>query len=121
MHGKRRAQEPLDAISCNALAVLFPHADRHGELLCGKIDERERLRIRPFPCPKYRGDLFFLFQPQIFHGVALRGDVLSALVSSSLEHLSAARGRHSLAEAVNLASLSLLGLIRSFHDPFSLY
>ena len=51
----------------------------------------------------------------------LSGNVLSALVSSSLEHLSSRGRRHSLAEAVHLALLSLLGLIRPFHGNFSYF
>ena len=51
----------------------------------------------------------------------LCGNVLSALVSSSFKGFSAALRLHSLAEAVNLASLSLFGLIRSFHNNNSLY
>ena len=43
------------------------------------------------------------------------GNVLSALVSSSLERLSSALRRHTLSESVHLASLTLLGLIRSLH------
>ena len=43
------------------------------------------------------------------------GNVLSALVSSSLERVSAALGLHALTESVHLASLALLGLIRSLH------
>ena len=46
--------------------------------------------------------------------------MLSALVSSSLQRLSSALRLHSLTKAVYLASLSLLGLIRSFHDIVSL-
>ena len=48
------------------------------------------------------------------------GNVLSALVSSSLERLSSALRRHTLSESVHLASLTLLGLIRSLHiiTPF---
>ena len=45
----------------------------------------------------------------------LCGNVLSALVSAALQYVSAALGRHSLAESVDLASLSLLGLIGSLH------
>ena len=39
----------------------------------------------------------------------------AALSASSLENLSSVSGSHSLSEAVNLASLSLLGLICSKH------
>ena len=61
--------------------------------------------------------ILLLFEAQIMHIRPMSsGNVLSALVSSSFEHLSAAGRRHSLTEAVHLALLSLLGLIRPFHD-----
>ena len=41
--------------------------------------------------------------------------MLSALVSSSLEHVPSRLACHSLAEAVHLASLSLFGLVSPFH------
>lgn len=41
---------------------------------------------------------------------------LSAFCSTSLQHLSACGGRHSLTETVYFALLSFLGLIRSFHN-----
>ena len=44
------------------------------------------------------------------------GNVLSALVSSSLERLSSALRRHALSESVHLASLTLLRLISSLHN-----
>lgn len=46
---------------------------------------------------------------------ALCAELLSALISSSLQYLSACGRGHSLSETVNLASLPLLGLISSFH------
>ena len=45
--------------------------------------------------------------------------MLSALVSAPFEYLSACRGSHSLSESVNFASLSLFGLISSFHSQNS--
>lgn len=42
--------------------------------------------------------------------------MLSTLVPSVFQHLSAAGGRHALAEPVHLASLSLFGLVCPFHD-----
>ena len=42
-------------------------------------------------------------------------ETCSALQASSLQHFSAIGGGHSLAEAVLLRSLSLLGLISSLH------
>ena len=65
------------------------------------------------------GDFFFLLDPQVIHTRTLSGNMLSALVSSSFQRLSAALRRHSLAKTVHFASLSLLGLIRSFHLYFS--
>ena len=47
------------------------------------------------------------------------GDILSALSSSALEYSSASGGLHSLSETVYLQSLSLLGLISSFHYRIS--
>ena len=48
------------------------------------------------------------------------GELLSALISSSLPYLSTCRRRHSLSETVNLASLSFFGLISPFHNYFYL-
>ena len=45
----------------------------------------------------------------------LRGKVFAALVSSSLENVPSCFGSHALSEAVNLASLSFLGLVSPFH------
>ena len=46
----------------------------------------------------------------------LVGQSLSALVSTSFQHVSACRRCHSLTETVYFASLSFFRLIRSFHD-----
>jgi len=54
------------------------------------------------------------------HSVSLVGQTSAALVTSSLENLSAVCGSHSLTETVFLASLSLLGLICSEHMHTSL-
>jgi len=51
----------------------------------------------------------------------LVGESCTTLIASSLEYLSAVRGSHSLAEAVFLTSLSLLGLICSEHNRTSFY
>ena len=48
--------------------------------------------------------------------VQLVGQSLSALVSTSFQHVSACRRCHSFTEAVYLALLSFLGLISSFHN-----
>ena len=46
----------------------------------------------------------------------LVGQSLSALVSTSFQHVSTCRRCHSFTEAVYLALLSFLGLISSFHN-----
>ena len=51
---------------------------------------------------------------------SLLGKILSSFISSSFQNVSAAFRRHSLSESVYFASLSLFGLIRSFHCLFSL-
>ena len=43
------------------------------------------------------------------------GELLSALVATSLDDVSAALGLHPLSETVDLAALTLLGLECSFH------
>ena len=45
----------------------------------------------------------------------LRAELLSALGAASCEDVPTALGRHSRTETVHFASVSLLGLIRSFH------
>lgn len=55
-----------------------------------------------------------LFYSKVFH--ALSRKLFSALVSSSFKNLPSCCGSHSLPEPVNLASLSLLGLVCSFHN-----
>ena len=49
------------------------------------------------------------------------GQTSSSLGASSLENFSAVRGSHSFSEAMLLVSLSLLGLIGSFHECTSLH
>ena len=63
---------------------------------------------------------FFFFDAKVLHFRSLRGDVLSALVSPSLEGVSAALRLHSLAEPVHLASLALFGLVRSLNSKLLL-
>lgn len=72
-----------------------------------------------FPFLRSLENSFFFLMRRYFISV-LRGDVLSALVSPSLEGVSAALRLHSLAEPVHLASLALLGLIRSLHSKLLL-
>ena len=55
----------------------------------------------------------------IIHLKRLVSKSLSALCSTSLQHLSACGRCHSLTETVYFTSLSLFGLIRSFHFSFS--
>ena len=54
-----------------------------------------------------------------FYEKRLVGQSLSALIAATLQHLSACRRSHSLTEAVYFTSLSLFGLISSFHNTFS--
>ena len=49
------------------------------------------------------------------------GKAHSALSAASLQYFSAVSGLHSLAEAMNFASLTLLGLIGSQHGLYLLY
>ena len=46
----------------------------------------------------------------------LVGQSLSAFISTAFQHVSSCGRRHSLTESVHFASLSFLGLIRSFHN-----
>ena len=48
--------------------------------------------------------------------IKLCGELLSALCASALEDVAAVLGCHSFSEAVNLASLSLFGLVSLFHN-----
>ena len=57
----------------------------------------------------------FVENAEAIHTSSLIGKPCTTLRASSLQDLSAVRGRHSLSEAVLLASLSLLGLICSEH------
>ena len=113
-------QQPFDAVSHNAFAVFFPHADRHFPLLIGQIDDGEVIGMRTFSVFEEPGKFLLFFDAKVLHFRSLRGDVLSALVSPSLEGVSAALRLHSLAEPVHLASLALLGLIRSLHSKLLL-
>ena len=53
--------------------------------------------------------------------VRLQAELLAALRTAASQHLAAIFGRHSLAEAMLLAALTLLGLIRSKHLPHTSY
>lgn len=57
--------------------------------------------------------LFNLYSKITFR---LRGNVVAALVASSLQNVSAALGLHSASETVHLASLSFFRLVCSFHN-----
>ena len=108
-------QKPLDPVSHNAFAVLFPDADRHLPDFIGKIDDGEMLGMRPPAVFEDLRKFLLFFDAKVFHFRSLCGNVFSALISPSLEGVSAALRLHSLAEPVHLASLALFGLIRSLH------
>ena len=72
--------------------------------------------MRTLSDPQNSRKIFLFLDPQVFHSALLSGNVLSALVSSSLEGVSSALRLHSCAESVNLALLALLGLISSLHN-----
>ena len=72
--------------------------------------------MRSFSDPQDFRKVLLSLDPQVFHGALLSGNVLSALVSSSLEGVFSALRLHSRAESVNLALLALLGLISSLHN-----
>lgn len=72
--------------------------------------------MRSFSDPQDFRKVLLSLDPQVFHSALLSGNVLSALVSSSLEGVSSALRLHSCAESVNLALLALLGLISSLHN-----
>ena len=113
---ERFAKQSLDPVPFYALAVLFAHAHRHLYAVGGKIDYGQRAAMRALSRFEDFQKVLLLFQAQILHiRLMLCGNVLSALVSSSLERVSAALGLHALTESVHLASLALLGLIRSLH------
>ena len=46
---------------------------------------------------------------------ALRAQLLAAICASALQNVTTVRSRHTLAEPVDLAALSLLGLIGTYH------
>ena len=116
MCAKGLPQQTLDSVSRDTLSEFFSDADRKARLLRLQHDQSQRTAFEVSALLQYPQKLFLFFQRQKFHALSLSGNVFSALVSSSLEHL-ASRGRlHSLTEAVDLAPRSLFGLIRSFHD-----
>ena len=53
--------------------------------------------------------------------IPLVGQASAALCAAASQHLAAVRGRHSLAETMFLAALTLLGLIGSQHLPHTSY
>ncbi len=59
--------------------------------------------------------MFFLILRYFTQVHRLSGQLFSAFVSSSFQNVSSRGGSHSLSEAVNLASLSFLGLISPLH------
>ena len=112
-------QQPLDAVAYDTFAIFFTDTHRKTRLVGGHPDDRQTLRVCPFPNPQDFRKVLCSLDPQVLHG-ALSGNVLSALVSSSLDGVSSALRLHAHAESVNLVSLTLLGLIRSLHNN-SLY
>lgn len=118
----RLAEQTFDAISHDAFSVFFPDADRHLPRLIGKIDDGKMFGVRALSAFEDLGKFLFLLDPKVFHVRGdLRGDVLSALVSPSFQGVSSALRLHSLAEPVHLASLALLGLIRSLHNKLLVF
>lgn len=115
LHTERLSEQPLDTVSFSAFSVFFSHANRHCGHLCRGIYDCERLRVRTLSRFQNSGNFFFPLDPQILH-LALCGNVLSAFISSSLQRFAPTLRLHSLTEAVYFASLSLLGLISSFHN-----
>lgn len=107
-------QQPFDPVADDAFAVFFSHAHREPRLFGRHPDNRQACRVRTPAHPQDLCKILSSLDPQVLHG-ALRGDVLSSLVSSSLERLSSALRLHAGAEPVYLASLPLLGLICSLH------
>lgn len=75
-------------------------------------------RYKKEPLENGRLDLgFFPLQ----NGQRLQGQLLAALRTTASQHLAAILRRHSLAEAMLLAALTLLGLISSQHLPHTSY
>ena len=62
-----------------------------------------------------------VFSFALRNGQRLQGQLLAALRTTTSQHLAAILRRHSLAEAMLLAALTLLGLISSQHLPHTSY
>lgn len=62
-----------------------------------------------------------VFSFALRNGQRLQGQLLAALRTTASQHLAAILRRHSLAEAMLLAALTLLGLISSQHLPHTSY
>lgn len=71
----------------------------------------------PLLYKKGKEHVFFLLLITVYFApFFLVGQSLSAFISTAFQHVSSCGRRHSLAESVHFASLSFLGLIRSFHN-----
>lgn len=75
-------------------------------------------RYKKEPLENGRLDLGFF---PLRNGQRLQGQLLAALRTTASQHLAAILRRHSLAEAMLLAALTLLGLISSQHLPHTSY
>ena len=146
--GKRRPYKPFYTVAFYRLAVLFGKGNTHNRpFLCRSIDYGKRTGKYPFTLFEQLLKIRVFFEPLILHllityalllpssltiqqlkdlpAVAHRlrlcTELLSALISSSLQHLSSGGGSHSLSESVYLTSLSLFRLVSSFHSNLLLY
>ena len=88
-------------------------------LACGRPKEDGTGgRYKKEPLENGRLDLGFF---PLRNGQRLQSQLLAALRTTASQHLAAILRRHSLAEAMLLAALTLLGLISSQHLPHTSY
>ena len=78
------SQKAFDTVAHDALPVFFADAHCKARFIGGHPDDRQGLRVRTFSHPQDFRKVLLSLDPQVFHGDDLRGNVLSALVSSSL-------------------------------------
>ena len=62
VRAKGFAQEPLDAVPDDALAVFLPDADGEFQPVGRQKDDGEALCVRPLSCPQDLGKFLFLFE-----------------------------------------------------------